>query len=47
MIVRDTKETDMTTRYINRLEDTDNRQTRVQLPKQMQATFFQGWGPKF
>ncbi len=37
----------MTTRYINRPEDNDNRETRVLLPKQMSAPMFQGWGPKF
>ena len=37
----------MTTRYINRPEDNDNRQTRVCLPQQMSSAMFQGWGPKF
>ena len=36
----------MTTRYISRPEDNDNRQTRVQVPQQMAAPMFQGWGPK-
>jgi hypothetical protein len=34
------------TRFINRPEETEVRETRVHLPQNMSAPMFQGWGPK-
>ena len=35
------------TRFINRIDETEVRETRVRIPAQMSAPLFQGWGPKF
>lgn len=35
------------TRFINRPEEHQHRETLVRLPQQMSAPIFQGWGPKF
>jgi len=35
------------TRYIDRPQAHDLRETRVRVPQHMSAAIFQGWGPKF
>jgi hypothetical protein len=35
------------TRFISRPESNEARESRVRFPEQMNASMFQGWGPKF